>query len=138
MDSDSLLFLILTIVLIFITAVIVAFVLLAKKSKERGEQAELRVTQIAQNIPSGQQGTFMMQYQNVRKDPTTAVLLALLLGGVGAHKFYLGQVGLGVVYILFSWTFIPAIVGFIEAFSIAAKVGEYNEQKAIQLASILR
>lgn len=43
-----------------------------------------------------------------------AALFALLLGGFGAHKFYLGQVGMGVVYLLFCWTFIPSIVAFVE------------------------
>jgi len=31
------------------------------------------------------------------------------------HKFYLGRVGMGVVYLLFCWTFIPSIIAFIEA-----------------------
>jgi TM2 domain-containing membrane protein YozV len=44
----------------------------------------------------------------------TAALFALLLGGLGAHKFYLGSPGLGVLYLLFCWTFVPAIVGLIE------------------------
>jgi RNA polymerase subunit RPABC4/transcription elongation factor Spt4 len=44
----------------------------------------------------------------------TAAVLAILLGGLGAHKFYLGQIFLGLVYLLFFWTFIPAIVGFVE------------------------
>src|SRR5262245_48423325 len=43
-----------------------------------------------------------------------AALFALLLGGVGIHKFYLGRVGQGILYMLFFWTFIPAIVGFVE------------------------
>ncbi len=49
------------------------------------------------------------------RSKTTAALLALFLGGFGIHKFYLGQGGLGVLYLLFFWTFIPAIVAFIEA-----------------------
>lgn len=48
------------------------------------------------------------------KSRITAALLAFFLGGIGAHKFYLGQVGIGVVYLLFCWTFIPAIIAFIE------------------------
>jgi TM2 domain-containing membrane protein YozV len=42
-------------------------------------------------------------------------LLALFLGGFGIHKFYLGQTALGVLYLVFFWTFIPAIVAFVEA-----------------------
>lgn len=48
------------------------------------------------------------------KSRITAGILALLLGGIGVHKFYLKKVGLGVVYILFCWTFIPSIVAFVE------------------------
>jgi TM2 domain-containing membrane protein YozV len=40
--------------------------------------------------------------------------LALLLGGIGVHKFYLGKAGFGILYLLFCWTFIPAIVAFVE------------------------
>lgn len=48
------------------------------------------------------------------KDKTSAALLAFFLGGFGAHKFYLGQAGAGVVYLVFCWTLIPALVSFIE------------------------
>jgi TM2 domain-containing membrane protein YozV len=43
-----------------------------------------------------------------------AALFAFFLGGFGAHKFYLGQTGMGILYLLFFWTIIPAIVTFIE------------------------
>lgn len=43
-----------------------------------------------------------------------AALLAFFLGGFGIHKFYLGRIGWGIVYLLFCWTFIPSIVAFIE------------------------
>jgi TM2 domain-containing membrane protein YozV len=48
------------------------------------------------------------------RNRVAAALFALLLGGLGVHKFYLGKVGQGVLYLIFCWTFIPAIVGFIE------------------------
>jgi TM2 domain-containing membrane protein YozV len=48
------------------------------------------------------------------KSRIVAGLLALLVGVVGIHKFYLGKIGLGIVYILFCWTFIPAIIAFVE------------------------
>jgi TM2 domain-containing membrane protein YozV len=48
------------------------------------------------------------------KSRIAAALLAFFLGGFGIHKFYLGQVGLGILYLVFCWTFIPSIVAFIE------------------------
>lgn len=48
------------------------------------------------------------------KDKTTAAILALFLGGIGIHRFYLNQIGLGFLYLLFSWTFIPLFVSLID------------------------
>jgi TM2 domain-containing membrane protein YozV/ribosomal protein L40E len=48
------------------------------------------------------------------RNRVAAAIFALLLGGLGIHKFYLGRVGQGILYLLFCWTFIPAVVGFIE------------------------
>lgn len=48
------------------------------------------------------------------KNKVTAGVLAILLGGIGAHKFYLGQIVQGIIYLLFSWTGIPLILGIIE------------------------
>ena len=53
------------------------------------------------------------------KDKTTAGILAILLGWLGIHKFYLGRTGMGVVYLLcgtVGWvTFgiVPFIIGVI-------------------------
>lgn len=47
---------------------------------------------------------------------TIYLLLTFFLGGFGVHKFYIGKIGSGIMYILFSWTFIPAFVAFIEFF----------------------
>lgn len=48
------------------------------------------------------------------KNKTTAIILAFFLGGLGIHKFYLNRPLWGIVYLLFSWTFIPLVVSFIE------------------------
>ena len=48
------------------------------------------------------------------RNKVTAALLAILLGGIGIHKFYLGQSGMGILYILFCWTGVPLIIGIIE------------------------
>ena len=49
------------------------------------------------------------------KTKKVAAVLAFFFGGLGIHKFYLGQVGWGIIYVLFCWTFVPAIVGFFES-----------------------
>ncbi len=49
-----------------------------------------------------------------KKSRVTAALLAFFLGGFGVHKFYLGRIVWGIVYLVFFWTFIPAVVAFVE------------------------
>ena len=55
------------------------------------------------------------QYQRAVKSKTTAIILALLLGNIGGHKFYLDRSGQGILYLLFCWTFIPALIALVEA-----------------------
>lgn len=49
------------------------------------------------------------------------VAMALLFGGLGIHKFCAGRVWMGILYLLFSWTFIPTVVGIIEGILAAFK-----------------
>ncbi|HWB76655.1 MAG TPA: NINE protein [Nannocystaceae bacterium] len=53
------------------------------------------------------------------KDKSTAAILALFMGGIGVHKFYLGRIGAGIVYLIFSLTFVPALLGLIDFFILA-------------------
>lgn len=39
-----------------------------------------------------------------------AALLAFFFGYFGAHKFYLGSISVGIIYLFLSWTFIPSIL----------------------------
>lgn len=48
------------------------------------------------------------------KSRTTAGVLALLLGCVGAHKFYLGERNQGLLRLALFWTAVPAIMGVFE------------------------
>lgn len=48
------------------------------------------------------------------KSKALAAVLALFLGGIGIHRFYLGQ-WWGLIYLLFCWTFIPSVIALIEA-----------------------
>ena len=50
----------------------------------------------------------------VQRSKIVAALLAIFLGGIGIHKFYLGKVVWGLIYLCLSWTFIPEILGVFE------------------------
>ena len=47
------------------------------------------------------------------KNKVVAGVLALLLGGLGIHRFYLGQ-WWGIFYLLFCWTFVPLFISLVE------------------------
>jgi TM2 domain-containing membrane protein YozV len=83
------------------------------------------------------QAIFYQQYEAVRRDEVVGVLLALFLGGFGVHHFYLRRVGLGILYVVFSWTGIPWILGFIECFFMPGRVREFNAIQAAGIAAAL-
>lgn len=62
--------------------------------------------------------------QNTKHVPedekVVAGVLALLFGGLGLHKFYLGRMKQGIVFLLLFWTGIPALIGFVEGIMILA------------------
>ena len=56
---------------------------------------------------------FVMQgWKEKRK--SEAGLLAILFGGLGMHKFYLGNYGQGLLCVAFCWTLIPAVIGVMQ------------------------
>jgi len=50
----------------------------------------------------------------MEKSKVTTILLTLFLGGLGIHKFYLGQNVKGILYLIFFWTWIPTILALID------------------------
>lgn len=79
-----------------------------------------------QQIPEDKRGMITAYVMANEKEVMTAQILALLFGGIGGHRFYLGQTGLGLCYFLFCWTFIPAIVAFVEIFLMTGYVKKYE------------
>ncbi|HTX79076.1 MAG TPA: TM2 domain-containing protein [Longilinea sp.] len=124
-------------ILVLLAATIVVVIYLVRKSEGESKQSDLVCDQIMQGVPADKQALFATQLNAAKKDPTSAVLLALFLGDFGAHKFYLGQTGWGITYLVFCWTLIPSIIAFFEAFTIANQVVRYNQQKASEIAALI-
>jgi TM2 domain-containing membrane protein YozV len=80
---------------------------------------------------------FYQHYEATRRDEVVGVLLALFLGGFGVHHFYLRRIGLGILYLCFSWTPLPWVLGFIECFFMPARVREFNAVQAAAIAAAL-
>lgn len=89
------------------------------------------------NMTPQQRTWFYAEYERARKDEVVGVLLALFLGCFGIHHFYLRRNGLGVLYLLFFWTGITAILGFIECFLMPGRVRNYNAAQASSIASYI-
>ena len=49
------------------------------------------------------------------KDKNVAAIFALFFVSLGLHRFYLRQTGLGIFYLVFFWTAIPALISLIDA-----------------------
>ena len=54
------------------------------------------------------------------------LLLALFLGGFGAHMFYAKKIGAGIAYLLLCWTSIPAILALIQFITGIMKKSDEN------------
>ncbi len=82
-----------------------------------------------------QRALFNAQMAAWQKDEVVGVLLALFLGTFGAHHFYLRRPGLGILYIVFSWTGVPTVIGFVECFFMPGRVRQYNLALATYFAA---
>lgn len=75
------------------------------------EEKEMTNDQL-QNEVLKEQLAQLKESNNNQNKPSLAVyiLLALFLGGIGAHDFYVGKTFKGIIKLLFVWTGIPSIV----------------------------
>ena len=92
------------------------------------------LTALQQPMTERQRALFRAEYAQIAKSRDTAFVLALLVGGVGAHRFYLGDMT-GILYALFFWTLLPAVVSFLEAWTMGARVDAYNQRQADLIAA---
>ncbi len=84
---------------------------------------------VRQALPQGALGSIAPNGKN----KIAAALFAFFLGGFGVHKFYLGKVGQGVLYLLLCWTLIPSFIAFIEFILLLVMSDETFNQKYGQL-----
>ncbi len=80
---------------------------LTEAEKKKIEEEEAYRRQVRTNLTSQME-------MRTTKSRITAALLAIFLGDIGIHKFYLGRPIQGVIYLFFCWTGIPGIIGFFE------------------------
>ena len=62
------------------------------------------------------------------KNRGIAIVLAIFLGGLGIHRFYVGDMKTGTTFLLFFWTGIPMLIAIIDALRVGF-MGEEAFQK---------
>ena len=85
--------------------------------------------EIVQQLSSAQRDAFDGRYEDKKKDPTTALLFCLFLGGFGGHEFYLesGKGKKWLVIALFTLTIATWIMALVQLFSIQKRVKDEND-----------
>lgn len=61
------------------------------------------------------------------KSQVVGYILAFFLGGLGAHLFYYQKYLRGFLYLLFSWTYVPIVLGWIDMFFVKKWTYEINK-----------
>ncbi len=63
-----------------------------------------------------------------KRNRTIAGILAVFLGTLGIHRFYLGEWKKGIIYLVFFWTGIPTVIGIIDGVRLFTEVAEEAEE----------
>ncbi len=91
-----------------------------------------RLMEIRQKLEQMDDNKFMMLQSYQLKDPTTLLIISLLVGSLGVDRFMLGETGLGVAKLLTGggcgiWT-------IIDWFTVMDRTRQLNYMKFIQFA----
>jgi TM2 domain-containing membrane protein YozV len=70
------------------------------RSPGGSDRIEALMFHYAQRLPDDRRGAFMLSYCAQKRNRTTALVLSLFLGVLGLDRFYLDQVGAGVLKLL--------------------------------------
>ena len=99
---------------------------------------DLEQDQLFKQLSESEGKRFQSEYNRVAKNARVGFYLTLFLGAFGAHHFYLRRRGLGSMYLLLSWTFVPLIFSLIELSSIKLHVKKFNQAVAANIANKIK
>lgn len=84
---------------------------LKKMNAPHEEEKEMTNDQLQNEILKEQLAQLKSMKEDSNKPSLTVyLLLVLFLGGIGAHDFYVGKTGTGLIKLAFCWTGIPTII----------------------------
>lgn len=98
----------------------------------------LHVASLIKGMGEEQARQFAAVYRKRRKDFTVTLLLAVVgfLGFAGIHRFYLDQVGLGILYLLTGGLCLIGTI--VDMFNHSTLTLEYNKRRADDVAVMIR
>jgi len=94
------------------------------QSVQDGSGLNIHINNDHSNSGSANNPTYIASGKVVNK--VVYSLLAIFLGGLGAHKFYSGKMGVGFVYLILCWSFIPSLIGVVEGLIALTKPADAN------------
>jgi TM2 domain-containing membrane protein YozV len=114
------------IALVFIFAIAAILAILLWKGMTAAEEHNRKINQYLAIIPDERSAKVSSIYLNSKKNLGTALLLSLLLGGIGAHHVYLGKKTAALLSLIFCFTGIPLIISLFNAAVMPKTIAEYN------------
>ncbi len=98
---------------------------------------QLNVATLLKNMTDDQAEQFAHVYRTRRRDTTTTLILALLglFVVAGVHRFYLGQVGMGLLYL---FTGGLCLIGtIVDLVNHKKLTWEYNQKQALEVSHLI-
>lgn len=108
-------------------------------TKRRTDMADLSPMELAnmqQGLTDQQKILFQTQYNSVKKDRTIALILSILLGTLGIDRFYVGDLGMGILKLLTAGLF--GVLWVIDWFLIMGRADRYNGNKAQEILAAIK
>lgn len=105
---------------------------------ELQDDEQLHVASLFRDMTEEQAEQFTRVYRQRRRDANVTLVTALLgfLVVAGVHRFYLGQTGMGILYLLTAGLcFIGTIVDLVNHKKLTYR---YNEKEATEVAAMVR
>lgn len=100
------------------------------------EVSPAELAQFQEGMTDQQKMMFMSQYNSDKKDRTITLVLSLLLGYLGIDRFYVGDIGLGILKLLTGG--VCGIMAIIDWFIIMGRADDVNRQKAQEIAASIK
>lgn len=95
-----------------------------RRERERYERSAEGTQERLQREENARTEQALTSGEAKRVSKTTYVVLAILLGWIGAHEFYAGRAARGVLSVVFCWTLVPWIVAIVQAVKMARAKAE--------------